>query len=322
MDVKKSNVFVGIEIGGTKLQLVSSDGFGTINERLRYSIKAADGADGIKKQIEEGIQKLLSMDTIQSIGVGFGGPVDWKTGEIQLSHQVEGWGNFNIKNWLEKLSGLPVSIDNDANTAALAEAKRGCGKGYNNVFYMTIGSGIGGGLIVNEQIYHGRTPGEVEIGHLRLDKSGVTLEGKCSGWAVNNTIKKHIQKNPNSRLSVLAKNNSMPEAYLLTRALNEKDPDAVAIIDDVADDIAFALSHVVHLFNPAIIIIGGGLSLLKEHLIKPVTEKLPQYLLKALLPAPPIVIALLSEDVVPIGAIELASNAFKNYSPTTKKNTF
>ena len=321
MNQKNVDVFIGIEIGGTKLQLVTSDGAGTINERLRYSIKAADGAEGIKRQIEEGIQKLLSIDTIRSIGVGFGGPVDWKTGEIQLSHQIEGWGNFNMKSWLEKLSGLPVSIDNDANTAALAEATKGCGRGFDNVFYMTIGSGIGGGLVVNQQIYHGRIPGEVEIGHLRLDKSGVTLENKCSGWAVNNKVRSHIQKNPNSRLSLLSKDKAVPEAFLLTPALNENDPDALAIVDDVADDIAFALSHVVHLFNPAIIVIGGGLSLLKDHLIKPVSEKLPQYLLKALLPPPTIVTASLNEDVVPIGAIELARYALKNYSPT-KTNTF
>jgi glucokinase len=321
MDGNKSESFIGIEIGGTKLQLVTSDDAGTIMERLRYSINAANGANGIKQQISEGLQKLLAANTIRSIGVGFGGPVDWKTGEIQLSHQIEGWGNFNMKNWLQKLSGLPVSIDNDANTAALAEATKGCGKGFDNVFYTTIGSGIGGGLVVNKRIYHGRTPGEVEFGHIKLDKSGTTLESKCSGWAVNNTIRNHIQKNPNSRLSTLSKNIAKPEAFLLTPALDEKDPDAIAIVDDIADNLAFALSHVVHLFNPAIIVIGGGLSLLKEHLISPISEKLPRYLLKALLPAPPIVTASLGEDVVPIGAIELARNAFKNYFPT-KTNTF
>jgi glucokinase len=93
--------------------------------------------------------------------------------------------------------------------------------------------------------------------------------------------------------------------------LQEKDLDAITIINEVADDIAFALSHVVHLFNPEIIIIGGGLSLLKDYLLLPVIEKLPRYLLKALLPAPTIVIASLGEDVVPAGALELAKEAHK-----------
>jgi glucokinase len=262
----------------------------------------------------------LDANKVAAIGVGFGGPVDWKTGAIQLSHQIEGWGNFNINTWLNELAGLPVAIDNDANTAALAEARWGCGKGYKNVFYMTIGSGIGGGTIVNQEIYHGRAPGEVEIGHIRLDKGGVTLENKCSGWAVNNKVKEHIQKNPGSQLALLARDSSKPGAYFLTPALIEKDTGAIAIVDEVADDISFALSHVVHLFNPDILIIGGGLSLLNEHLVVPVSQKLPRYLLKALLPAPIIKIAMLGEEVVPIGALELAKQAFNNHSKTKTNN--
>ena len=82
-----------------------------------------------------------------------------ETGIVQLSHQVKGWANFNIVNWLHNLTRKPTWIDNDANIAALAEAKHGSGKGYDKVFYITIGSGIGGGMIIKEKIYHGRIPG-------------------------------------------------------------------------------------------------------------------------------------------------------------------
>jgi glucokinase len=311
MDSKNEDLFIGIEIGGTKLQLITGDGSANIIDRLRYSINPAEGAVKIREHIHHGIEKLLSTNKVQAIGVGFGGPVDWKTGCVQLSHQIEGWGNFNLKTWLKELTSLPTAIDNDANTAALAEAKLGCGKNYNAVFYMTIGSGIGGGMIVNEKVYHGRIPGEVEIGHIRLNKNGATLENSCSGWAVNQKVKEHIKTHPQSKLAKLAEKKSIPEAQYLTPALEEDDPEAGAIIKDVADDIAFALSHVVHLFNPDIIVLGGGLSLLKEHLLVPVTEKLPGYLMKALLPAPPIKIADLAEDVVPLGALELAKAAIE-----------
>src|SRR5438067_2409727 len=107
----KNELFIGIEIGGTKLQLVTGNGSAIIKERLRYSINVAEGAAGIRKQIQEGIQKLLQTNKAQAIGVGFGGPVDWKTGAIQLSHQIDGWGNFNLKTWLQQLTGLPVAID-------------------------------------------------------------------------------------------------------------------------------------------------------------------------------------------------------------------
>lgn len=311
--------FVGIEIGGTKLQLVTGGIAANIIDRVRYSIDPTAGGDRIREQIKEGIERLLSHYKISAIGIGFGGPVDWQTGIIQLSHQVDGWGNFNLKAWLEQLTGIPVAIDNDANTAALAEAKYGAGKGFKTVFYMTIGSGIGGGIITDGKIYHGRIPGEVEIGHIRLNKSGQTLENQCSGWAVNKKVEEHIQQYPKSLLAKLANNNSSPAAYLLAPALTQNDSAAIKILAEVADDISFALSHIVHLFNPDVIVIGGGLSLLKEHLQLPVAEKLSAYIMKALSPAPSIKIAELSEDVVPIGALELAKNIYKS---NFTKNTF
>jgi glucokinase len=302
--------FIGIEIGGTKLQLVSGDSCATILQSIRYSVDPSKGAVNIREKIQEGIEKLFFDNYIDAIGVGFGGPVDWKTGTIQLSHQVEGWANFNIVNWLHNITGKPIWVDNDANIAALAEAKHGSGKGYNNVFYITIGSGIGGGMVINQKIYHGRIPGEAEIGHLRLDKNGITLESKCSGWAVNKKVREYIQLNPSGRLAQLAVNKPIPEAALLKPALEEHDLAANQIINEIADDISFALSHVVHLFHPDIIVIGGGLSLLGDHLKFPVKERLPSYLMKAFLPSPDIEIAALGENVVPVGALELAKTAF------------
>jgi glucokinase len=298
--------YLGIEIGGTKLQLLVSDADGQIEKSVRYTIDAASGAESIRTQISEGIKDLHAFNQITSIGVGFGGPVDWRTGTIRTSHQVSGWTNFNLSKWLNEITGKPVTVENDANTAALAEAVHGCGKGYDNVFYITLGSGIGGGMVIKGEIYHGKEPGEVEIGHLRLNKDGHTLESKCSGWAVDKKVKAFIDDEPGSLLSKLAFDNDAPGALLLPQALEKNDPAGKKIIDEVSDDLAFALSHVVHLFHPDIIIIGGGLSLLKEHLRQPIIEKLPKYLMQAFVPAPPVQMASLAENVVPIGALELA----------------
>jgi len=210
-----------------------------------------------------------------------------------------------------------VFIDNDANVAAFAEAVYGAGKGSNPVFYMTIGSGIGGGLVINESIYHGAVPGEVEIGHIRLTKQGNTLESECSGWAVNKKVRTYIDQYPNSLLAQLASQNNIPEAALLQPALEKRDDAAQQIIAVIADDLAFALSHVVHLFHPQTLIIGGGLSLLGAHLCEPVNERLPHYIMKAFLPAPVVQLASLRENVVPIGALELA----KRFYYETKKQT-
>lgn len=304
--MQPTNKYLGIEIGGTKLQLLLADADGHIEQSVRNTIQPSAGAENIRTQISYGLKQIHSLNEIAAIGVGFGGPVDRKTGIIRTSHQVAGWANFNLSRWLNEITGKPVAIENDANAAALAEAIHGGGKGYRNVFYITIGSGIGGGLIINGEIYHGKQPGEVEAGHIRLNKQGDTLESKCSGWAVNKRVGEFIKQHPDSLLAKLAVDHEGPEAGLLQQAMENNDPYAQKIIDEFTDDLTFALSHVVHLFHPDIIIIGGGLSLLGEYLRQPVIEKLPEYLMLAFLPPPPVEISSLGKNVVPIGAIELA----------------
>ena len=131
--------FLGIEIGGTKLQLVLGDDEARILERFRLTVDPEQGARGIKKQIRETLDKIR-LHSVSSIGIGFGGPVDHQTGKILTSYQVSGWGDFVLQEWLEKLTRIPVWIDNDANVAALGESLFGAGADCEQVFYVTIGS--------------------------------------------------------------------------------------------------------------------------------------------------------------------------------------
>jgi len=112
-------LFAGIEIGGTKLQLVTGDETGKIAERRKLAVDAREGAQGIRNQIEKTLPALLASHEPQAIGVGFGGPVDWKTGTICRSHQIEGWSEFDVAGWLRHLTAAPIFVDNDANVAAL-----------------------------------------------------------------------------------------------------------------------------------------------------------------------------------------------------------
>src|SRR5262245_31713845 len=140
------NHFLGIEIGGTKLQLVLGGTSAKIHKRIRFGVATSGGSARIRKQIEGALPELIRGKTITGVGVGFGGPVDWQSGVICRSHQIEGWADFNLAGWLRKLTGAPVAVDNDANVAALGEATWGAGRGFNSVFYVTLGSGVGGGL--------------------------------------------------------------------------------------------------------------------------------------------------------------------------------
>ena len=297
--------FLGIEIGGTKLQLVLGNEEAKILERFRFTVNPEQGAKGIKKQIREGLDKIR-LHTVSAIGIGFGGPVDHQSGRILTSYQVPGWGDFVLQDWLEKLTRIPVWLDNDANVACLGESLYGAGVKSGQVFYVTLGSGVGAGLVINKKIYHGAKNSEAEFGHIRLDKGGRTVESSCSGWAVDQKIRKYVELNPDSVLSQLTKDLSRGEARVLKPALDRQDQATIRIVEETTDDLAFALSHVVHLLNPETIILGGGLSLIGEPLRQRVEQKLPGYVMDVLRPGPSIQLSTLKEDAVPVGALALA----------------
>ena len=294
---------IGIEIGGTKQQIIAGDNQGNIVDRCRFGMEPNANASDIQKRITEELPKLITAHQPERIGVGFGGPVDIAQGKVATSHQIEGWSGFPLRDWLHDLSGLPVVIENDANSAALAEAVRGAGRGLNPAFYMNMGSGVGGGLIINGKIYHGTAPGEVEFGHLRLDPDGTTVEDRCSGWAVDNAIRDAAKNNPDCPLAQLLGKETGGEAKHLAESLAQDDPVAQDILNTLTHDLAFALSHVTHLFHPQVIILGGGLSLVGAPLRKGIETRLPQFLMETYGNGPEIKLAELTEDAVPVGAL-------------------
>lgn len=302
--------YLGIEIGGTKFQAVIGDSNARIIDRYRTNVDINLGGEGIRKEIIETVAFFKKFNPV-SIGLGFGGPVDYERGVICTSHQIKGWDNFPIRLWLEKESGLPVRVDNDANTAALAEALKGSGKNSERVFYVTLGSGMGGGMILNRQIYHGEKPGESEIGMMLFDRKGNTMESQCCGWSVDNKIREYTKSNTDSILAKLTKGLNGGEAKFLAEAIGKGDEGATGILEDTADNIAFALSYAVYLFHPEIFIIGGGLSLIGDPLFKTINASLQNYIAREFHPVPEVKIAELGEDVVCNGALLLAIEADK-----------
>jgi glucokinase len=306
-----NQTLLGIEIGGTKLQIVAAQKPTRILRRWRATADRAGGGPAIQRQIEAGLREILAGEQPSAIGVGFGGPVDVAAGRIRCSHQIEGWEGFPLRDWIARISGVPVVVENDSNTATFAEAIHGAGRGFDPVFYCNFGSGVGGGLVVGGGIYHGAPPGEAEFGHLRLDRSGATVESRCSGWAVDRRLRETIIANPGSALARLAGTTEGGEALHLAAAIAAGDSSAAAVLDDVAADIAFALSHVVHLLHPGVIVIGGGLSLVGEPLRAAIETALPANVMEAFHPPPAVRLAALGEESVPVGSLELAARTLK-----------
>src|SRR5579883_3208464 len=193
-----ADMYLGIEIGGTKLQLGIGPGDGTLAALWRGTVDVAAGPEGIRRQITAAVPELLGRAgleraQIHGAGIGFGGPVDDATRTIIKSHQIAGWDNFPLADWITEITGWPAVLGNDADVAGLAEALFGAGKGLSPIFYITIGSGIGGGLIINGEIYRGCGRGAAEVGHLSFSSSlsdepiwhrKNVLETKASGWAI------------------------------------------------------------------------------------------------------------------------------------------
>lgn len=179
-------MFLGIEIGGTKLQLgVGSASDADLTALVRHDVDPTRGAAGILEEIERSATALIQKHPIDRIGFGFGGPCDGVTGVVTKSHQVAGWEGFPLAAWCRESLGKPAVVGNDCDVAALAEALLGAGRGAASVFYMTVGTGIGGGLVVGGKLFGAGRPAIAEIGHLRpgllADRPDMTVESLAAG---------------------------------------------------------------------------------------------------------------------------------------------
>jgi len=306
--------FLAIEIGGTKLQLCTGTRDGCILDRRRFTVDRERGAEGIRAQIADALPELIAASAPAAIGVGYGGPVDWRTGRIWKSYHIAGWSDFPLGDWLRERTALPVFVENDTNLGTLGEARCGAGRGLNPVFYTNMGSGVGGGLVVNGAIYHGAPPTEMEFGHLRLYGPDRIIEEDCAGWSLDRAIRAAIVDTPEAPLARLVAADPGGEARHLSAALEAGDPLAQFLISQLAGHLANALGVVTQLLHPEVIVIGGGVSLIGEPLRRAVAELLPNQIMDILRPGPPIRLAGLREDSVPVGALLLAADRFTTLS--------
>jgi glucokinase len=324
-------MFIGIEIGGTKLQLGVGAGDGTLTGLWRGAVEVAAGAEGIRRQIQAAVPELLhgagvERSHIGGVGIGFGGPVDDATRTVIKSHQIEGWDDFPLADWISDLLGWPAVLGNDADVAGLAEALFGAGKGLSPIFYITIGSGIGGALVINQEIYRGCGRGAGEIGHLPICGFYVTdsgsvinyggpLEQCASGWAIERIAEGKVweRKNRDSLLSETAEQaGRAPSARDVAAAAAQGDEVALEILDGVCRDLAGHICTVIGLLCPRRIIIGGGVSLMGEALLfKPLRHLVSECVFAPFAGCYDIVPAALGEEVVVQGALALARRRFK-----------
>lgn len=302
-------MLMGIEIGGTKLQACLADLNGKIVHLWRTTVDSDRQAGGIRDSMRESLPELVKMvpsgQRLAGIGVGYGGPVDAKAGKTIISHQIQGWENFPLSEWLGQLLNAPVLLGNDADVAGLGEATKGAGREHDPVFYITVGSGIGGGLILGGAIYPGCGKGAAEIGHLMVDRHGEILEHVSSGWGIQRRFANAVKA---GRPTIVA--NAAPSVQEIAGAARAGDALAREILAEATDALAWGICQTAALVCPRRFVIGGGVSLLGEDLFfGPVRSAVERMVFKPFRGLFDIVPAALGEQVVLHGALALAAMA-------------
>ena len=288
---------VGIDIGGTKLATVVADSTGQILSKVRKPTLAEKGPEYalqlLFEMVRESIEQAgLQQASISAIGVSCGGPLDTKTGVIYSPPNLPGWDALPLKAQLESEFQIPVTIENDANASALAEFRFGGGRGYGAVLYMTMSTGIGGGIVIDGQIYHGANDSAGEVGHQILLPDGPRcgcgkrgcLEALCSGPAIARRAQAAIQaqraegKASATTLLNLAGGHieDVKSEYVLAAA-QTGDALALQLVDETAYYMGWGIANLVNILNPDIVLLGTIAIAAGDLLINPIRKTVSEF---------------------------------------------
>ena len=280
--MNRTRVAIGVDIGGgsVKLGLVSEGG--KILKRDSFLTPRSPRRKVLLNLLQDHILKLVTdakQNNLKCVGVGIGapGPIDVERGFVYFFPNIPGWKNTPLKALLQRKINLPVFVDNDANVMALAEFRFGAGLGVRNIVALTLGTGIGGGLVIDGTLFHGPTYSAAEIGHLVIDEKGALCgcgnRGCVETFVGTNyfvkEMKKRLATGQKSFLNQWIKKGAKLTPQLAAQAARRGDKFAVQIWCETAEHLGTALAGLVNILNPQKIILGGGLAQSGDLLFKP-----------------------------------------------------
>ncbi len=316
------NMIIGVDVGGTQLRAVLADSAGTVQRRIAVPTHSADGRDAVLDRIRQLIQDVclgVEWDQIRAIGLGVPGPTDPFTGLVVIAPNLPGWLNVNLFEELSSSFDCPIYVGNDANLAGLAEHRFGAGQGCAHMIYLTVSTGIGGGIIVDNRMLLGQRGFGAEVGHMTIEArhapnaEGIlgTLEDLAAGPGIARRAKAALHKGATS--SLLATVNGEIDAItpkMITEAAHAGDPFAIEHFRQTGYYLGVGITNLLHIFNPERIVIGGGVWLNAGRLLSvPVWNtihsraKSPEYYQNL-----EIVSAALGDDAGLLGAVALAQS--------------
>ena len=284
--IPKADWIVGVDIGGTNLVVgvVPFDGGKPLALR-RQPTEVLRGAkfvvDRVVKMIKEAIQEVMEHqgagnDVFAGVGIGSPGPLDRKSGTV-ISTPNLGWRNFPLRDLIQNAIGLPATLDNDANAATYGEWWQGAGRDVDTVVGVTLGTGIGGGIVLNGELHHGASDAAAEIGHMTIDSTGRKcncgnygcLEAYASGPAIAARAIEGMEAGVPSLLPELAGDVQAITAETVYEAVVQGDPYATEVMHDTAKFLGVGLANIINILNPDLLVISGGVTRAGDHLFEP-----------------------------------------------------
>ncbi len=325
------HLIIGVDVGGTKIAAAGVDGQGNIRGRV-HSPTDVSSPEITVRSIAEAIEAAIaasgsSPGGITAVGLGLPGKVDPERGIGILSVNL-GWRDVPIKTMLEEDLGIPCFIENDVKVAALGESRYGAGKGVRNMVYLTIGTGIGAGVIIEGKIYRGSTGMAGEIGHAIVERSGPRcrcgtrgcLEAVAAGPAIAALATSAIQAGSETPLREVAKaNKGGVTAEMVCQAAMQGDLVAREIFEEIGTYIGLGVHMLIMLYDPELVVLGGGVTEAGDLLLNPVRRELKRlatwsYVAKEMLKPEMVRLTALGTDVGILGAAALAEREVAHLS--------
>ena len=325
---RQSGFTVGADIGGSKVAAGLVAPTGEICHRTRVPMAAEDGPAAGLACVTQAIDQVCAKaeaskrcnDKLRGIGICCPGPLDPHTGVIVNPPNLPCWRNFSLAEEISQRYGVPVKVDNDANAAALAEVLWGAGRGYRNIFFTILGTGIGTGIIFDGRIYHGRTGAAGEGGHVSIDYRGPLcgcgkpgcIEAFAAGPAIAKRARAKLRAN-GARESVLlglARGEFRNvTAEMVGQAYAQGDPVAAETLEETVQFLSLWLGNMIDLLEPDVIIVGGGVGELMRPFLAEIRDRLPGCCVNQRCQEIPLLAAFYGEDAGIAGGAALTAEA-------------
>lgn len=276
----KDTLVVGVDLGGTQIRAVLADAHGKFLRRMRTETLAAEGKEAVLARIVTAIREVADGVECRIAGVGIGapGPIDSRNGLVSTPPNLPGWRDVPLGHIVTSATGFPTFLANDANAAALGEFTYGSGKHINHLVYITVSTGVGGGIVVGGKVLEGAYGAGGEVGHMVIEAGGPRcpcggrghLEALIAGPALARQAAKALEDGRRSAIKCIApRYGPAITARSVTEAAMQGDELARELLTTAGRRLGYAIANLVHVFNPEMVAIGGGVSNAGELLLRP-----------------------------------------------------